>query len=63
LGVKKGTVALKRLRDTMRSDPVGQEILLERPVITEEIVGLERLRKLPEGTFGKEYAYYLDSHQ
>jgi hypothetical protein len=57
-----GHLALSRLRMVMQADPTGREILAERPNITEEVVGLERLRTLPEGTFGREYARYLDAH-
>ncbi|KAJ1558314.1 Ubiquinone biosynthesis protein [Nowakowskiella sp. JEL0078] len=44
----------------MLLDPVGRRILRERPVINTQTLDLDRLRRLPVGTFGKEYVNFLD---
>ncbi|KAF8537991.1 ubiquinone biosynthesis protein COQ4, mitochondrial [Trichophaea hybrida] len=49
-----------RLRDAMLSDPTGRRILKDRPRITSTSLNLERLRKLPENTVGREYIGWLD---
>ncbi len=46
----------------MAADPVGREILAARPDIKEETVRPEALRALPEGSFGREYARFMDHH-
>ncbi|XP_035684538.1 ubiquinone biosynthesis protein COQ4 homolog, mitochondrial-like [Branchiostoma floridae] len=60
LGETTGYYALIRIRDQMKADPVGQQILSERPRINTRTIDLEELRALPEGTFGKEYVNWLD---
>lgn len=57
-----GLLALRRLRALMVADPVGRAILAERPDIREETVRPEVLRALPEGSFGREYARFMDHH-
>jgi ubiquinone biosynthesis protein COQ4 len=49
-----------RLRDAMLSDPTGRRILRDRPRITSATMSLERLRALPPGSVGREYAIWLD---
>lgn len=48
-----------RLRDTMLSSPIGRRILRDRPRITSQSVSLEKLRTLPDGSVGREYAEWL----
>ncbi|KAF9311529.1 Ubiquinone biosynthesis protein [Podila horticola] len=47
----------------MLLDPEGRRILRERPVITSETMKLDKLRELPDGTFGREYVRFLDDQQ
>lgn len=62
LGETTGTRALQRLRRAMSADPVGRELLAAKPDIKEDSTRPDRLRRLPEGTFGREYARFLDHH-
>lgn len=50
----------KRLRQQMLSDPIGRQILREKPRITSKSLDLEKLRALPSNTFGKSYVAWLD---
>ncbi|KAG0642940.1 coenzyme Q biosynthesis protein Coq4-domain-containing protein [Tuber brumale] len=49
-----------RLRDAMLSSPTGRRILKDRPRINSTTMSMEELRKLPDGTVGKEYVAWLD---
>ncbi|XP_040487911.1 ubiquinone biosynthesis protein COQ4 homolog, mitochondrial isoform X1 [Ursus maritimus] len=60
LGETTGHRALKGLRDQMRKDPEGAEILQERPRISLSTLDLDKLRSLPEGSLGQEYLRFLD---
>ncbi|KAI5961191.1 COQ4 [Candida pseudojiufengensis] len=51
---------LKSLQKTMLSDPVGRQILKERPRITSTSLDLDYLRSLPDNTIGKQYIIWLD---
>lgn len=51
---------LKRLQKQMLSDPVGRQILRERPRITSTSLDLDYLRALPDNTIGKNYILWLD---
>jgi ubiquinone biosynthesis protein COQ4 len=62
LGETTGHLALLRMRENMASDPVGADLLLRRPRITEETVQLSHLRTLDAGTFGHAYAEFMDVH-
>lgn len=44
----------------MLSSPTGRRILRDRPRITSKSLDMEKLRKLPDGTVGREYAAWLD---
>ncbi|XP_035973716.1 ubiquinone biosynthesis protein COQ4 homolog, mitochondrial isoform X2 [Halichoerus grypus] len=59
LGETTGHGALKVLRDQMRNDPEGAEILQERPRISLSTLDLDKLRSLPEGSLGQEYLRFL----
>ncbi|GMG22402.1 unnamed protein product [Ambrosiozyma monospora] len=50
---------LNLLRDQMLSDPIGRQILKERPNITSTSLDLEYLSKLPQNTFGRTYVDWL----
>uniref|UniRef100_A0A4X2LFP6 Ubiquinone biosynthesis protein COQ4 homolog, mitochondrial n=1 Tax=Vombatus ursinus TaxID=29139 RepID=A0A4X2LFP6_VOMUR len=60
LGETTGHQALQALRDRMRRDPEGAQILQERPRIQLSTLDLSKLQTLPEGSFGWEYARFLD---
>lgn len=49
-----------RLRDVMLSDETGRRILKDRPRITSTSLDLDRLRRLPENTVGREYIGWLE---
>ncbi|XP_065427983.1 ubiquinone biosynthesis protein COQ4 homolog, mitochondrial isoform X1 [Chrysemys picta bellii] len=63
LGETTGSSALRRLRDKMRLDPEGYQILQERPRIRLSTLDVTGLRGLPDGTFGREYVRFLDSNR
>ncbi|XP_053552140.1 ubiquinone biosynthesis protein COQ4 homolog, mitochondrial [Bombina bombina] len=60
LGETTGAHALENLRDKMRNDPEGFQILQERPRIRISTLDVQRLREMPDGTFGREYVRFLD---
>ncbi|XP_068104881.1 ubiquinone biosynthesis protein COQ4 homolog, mitochondrial isoform X2 [Hyperolius riggenbachi] len=60
LGETTGFQALQNLRQKMMGDPEGAQILQERPRIRMSNLDLERFREMPDGTFGREYARFLD---
>lgn len=51
---------LRRLQKQMLSDPVGRQILKEKPRITSTSLDLEHLRSLPKNTLGHTYVSWLD---
>lgn len=51
---------LRRLQKQMLSDPVGRQILRERPRITSTSLDLEHLRSLPQDSIGRTYVEWLD---
>ncbi|XP_051788283.1 ubiquinone biosynthesis protein COQ4 homolog, mitochondrial [Erpetoichthys calabaricus] len=63
LGETTGHLALQRIRERMRNDPEGNQILQERPRIRLTTLDLTRLNALPDGTFGKEYVQFLNVHK
>ncbi|OCT66939.1 hypothetical protein XELAEV_18038222mg [Xenopus laevis] len=60
LGETTGAVALRKLRDQMRRDPEGLQILQERPRISTSTLDMQALREMQDGTLGREYARFLD---
>ncbi|XP_057611749.1 ubiquinone biosynthesis protein COQ4 homolog, mitochondrial isoform X2 [Chionomys nivalis] len=54
LGETTGCHTLKFLRDQMKKDPEGSQILQERPRISLSTLDLSKLRSLPEGSLGRE---------
>ncbi|GMT03972.1 hypothetical protein PENTCL1PPCAC_26146, partial [Pristionchus entomophagus] len=52
---------LQNIKTRMENDDTGREILRLTPRITEESIDRMRLLKLPDGTFGREYARFLDN--
>lgn len=49
-----------RLRDAMLRDATGRRILRERPRITSKSLDLAQLRRLRDGSVGREYVRWLD---
>ncbi|XP_006892670.1 PREDICTED: ubiquinone biosynthesis protein COQ4 homolog, mitochondrial [Elephantulus edwardii] len=60
LGETTGHRTLKALRDLMKRDPEGAQILQERPRISLSTINLDKLQSLPDGSFGREYLHFLD---
>lgn len=52
---------LVKLRDIMLESPEGRRILKERPRINLQTLDLEKLRSLPENSFGRAYVGWLDA--
>src|SRR6185369_14096991 len=52
--------SFERLFQRVLADPVGSRILNERRDILPVLQDRDRLRQLPEGTLGREYARFLD---
>ncbi len=52
--------SFERLFQRVLTDPVGSRILGERRDILPVLQDRDRLRQLPEGTLGREYARFLD---
>lgn len=55
-----GSGALPRIHSKMLGDPEGSLILKEKPIINSKTIDLDKLVKLPEKTFGREYVEFLD---
>ncbi|KAK3762549.1 hypothetical protein RRG08_006973 [Elysia crispata] len=62
LGETTGPIALRYMHRKMLADPEGRQILEEKPVINTDTVDVDYLGTLPEGTFGKEYWYFLEEN-
>ncbi|KAG1722041.1 Coq4-domain-containing protein [Suillus paluster] len=60
-GETTGGPILIKLRDIMLESPEGRRILKERPRINSQTLDLEKLRSLPENTFGRAYVGWLDT--
>lgn len=63
LGETTGFLALMNMHKKMQADSVGQEILQERPRINSSIIDMTKLRQLPDGSFGREYARNMDTNK
>ncbi|EGV66885.1 hypothetical protein CANTEDRAFT_112434 [Yamadazyma tenuis ATCC 10573] len=53
-------VVLRHIQKTMLSDPIGRQILKEKPRITSTSLDLDYLRALPPNTIGHTYIKWLD---
>ena len=62
LGETTGSFALRNMYEQMQNDPVGRQVLAERPRVTSETVPVLTLREFPEGTLGRAYAEYMAAH-
>ncbi|KAI8815437.1 ubiquinone biosynthesis protein Coq4, partial [Cladochytrium replicatum] len=63
LGETTGICGLRRMRNNMLQHPTGRRILRERPIINSDTIDLNRLRQLPQNTFGQQYIKFLDGHE
>ncbi|KAF0720486.1 Aste57867_279 [Aphanomyces stellatus] len=62
LGDVTGAVALRQMHLKMYSDPVGRQILAEKPRFRSHLVDIDALRLLPTDTFGFAYTQFMDAH-
>ena len=62
LGDVTGEWQLARIRGRLRSTAIGRRFLADRPLISEASLRLDELRRLPDGTLGREYARYMTDH-
>ncbi|KAI9294385.1 coenzyme Q biosynthesis Coq4 [Neoconidiobolus thromboides FSU 785] len=63
LGETTGTLSLQYMRNKMIHDKIGRRLLFEKREINSNNLNLERLKLLPEGTFGREYIRFLEDNQ
>ncbi|EIW84399.1 Coq4-domain-containing protein [Coniophora puteana RWD-64-598 SS2] len=61
LGETTAGSTLVKLRDAMLESPEGRRILRDRPRIHSTTINMDRLRSLPNGTWGRAYVGWLDS--
>jgi ubiquinone biosynthesis protein COQ4 len=61
VGETTGHLAFRRMRDRMRRDAVGADILRRRPRVTDDT--LERAWGCADGTFGKAYATFMGTRK
>lgn len=54
---------MRKIHEKMCSDPVGVQILDEKPRIRKETIDFHFLKQLPEGTFGRAYAEFMANHE
>eukprot|EP00898_Chlorokybus_atmophyticus_P001995 jgi/Chlat1/2797/Chrsp187S00198 len=59
VGETTGGLALARMRDRMRRDPVGQTLLSDRPRISDESLHAAGIFSMPADTFGGAYAGFM----
>ncbi|KDO19829.1 hypothetical protein SPRG_14929 [Saprolegnia parasitica CBS 223.65] len=62
LGDATGEVALRQMHLKMCSDPVGMEILAQKPRIRSSVTDIDALRSLPTDSFGYAYTQFMDAH-
>ena len=63
VGETTGESALRSIHRRMLAHPVGRDILTKRPRITEDNIDPEQmLLRLPEGSFGRDYAEFMCRH-
>lgn len=60
LGETTAGFALPRMRDAMLASAEGRRIMRERPSVNSDTVDMEKLKALPEGTFGRAYVTWLE---
>lgn len=60
LGESTSYYTLQAIRQKMLADPVGRQILHDKPRIRSNTVSVEWLKNLPDNTFGKSYIEYMN---
>lgn len=58
LGETTGRAAFERMRERMKSSESGRKLLRERPLLNSSV--LEQCGSLPDGTFGRSYASFME---
>jgi ubiquinone biosynthesis protein COQ4 len=58
-----GSIALQSMCNQMMSDPTGQRILNDRPLVNTQSIDISKLANLPSNTFGYHYAKFLQTHK
>ena len=53
---------IRHLHAQMKRSAAGKKLLAEKPLINESTVDFAYLRSLPEGSFGRAYAHFMDEH-
>lgn len=62
LGETTSYKVLRKLQLSMLNDPVGRQILEEKPIVDSETCVIKDLLLLPKNTFGYAYANFMDSN-
>lgn len=62
-GETTGHSALKYMISKMRSSEEGRRVLNEKPRLRSDVVDYERLRSLPDNTFGYRYAKFYEDNK
>lgn len=62
LGDVTSVLVIKQLKKRMLSTEAGRDLLRRKPLVSSESLNLPALRQLPDGTLGKGYVTYMDSH-
>eukprot|EP01138_Halocafeteria_seosinensis_P004203 gb/GECG01004298.1/.p1 GENE.gb/GECG01004298.1/~~gb/GECG01004298.1/.p1 ORF type:complete len:263 (+),score=30.12 gb/GECG01004298.1/:1-789(+) len=63
VGELTGRHALQRMRERMLESETGRKLLQNRQRLTADEVDIERLRHLPESTFGRHLIEYMDKYE
>jgi len=58
-GETTGHLALRNIYQNMMNDSEGKQILEDRPRINSQTIDIEKLSRLAEGSFGREYYNFL----
>ncbi|KIJ66841.1 hypothetical protein HYDPIDRAFT_108760 [Hydnomerulius pinastri MD-312] len=61
LGETTAGSTLTKLRDALLDSPEGRRILKDRPRINSKTLDMDKLKALPDGTFGREYIRWLEA--
>eukprot|EP01039_Chlorochromonas_danica_P003668 gene3668-4014_t len=54
--------AVQRMKDSLMQSEAGRSLLQRKPLVTEKSLDYPALRQLPEGSLGRGYVLYMDSH-
>ena len=62
LGDLTGYYSLRSMQRDMKKSPYGVELLKRKTVISSDSLNFSELRGLPDGTLGKTYSIFMESH-